>query len=523
MAKTSISSLGSRAARLYISEDTSLQPGVVFTGWSADGGYQRGDLSGSLRALKLESGSRKETPLGNGRVQETFTVFGYNTSQFIIENSERLEALFAVAARDSKLSAPVSTVRLYERVRDEDEFRSARIYSGSITRVDDNILDYTMNADKAKLIVTLERDELWKQLSNRKSVTKELGAHGGYVKVRSDNHGPAEGEIDISLIRTDGGKVNRVWWGIKMARGKELAGWNPKVQVETGTVMNVSPRFSITPETDSSATGYLGGKGISVTFRDNSDVIDNDWRWRFRVPIYRWNTYANDRLNRHNYEGTYKLLLRYKTDVSPDAVYGIQGGIGWDDVATVSDLQPQWLSWTEGDFQYVDLGEFTLSGPIGSHLQGRAFPSQLSIWLGFGLFGDVDKDYREKIFVDDMVLMPVDKLLYIDTPRALEGGERIEVYQSSDNVPYGYIVEEFSDGTPIGGVPNTQHRINSVIPTIETRNWTWPTSSGNMLVHVADKEPGTGSKYTTGKTTISVQITPRGKSVIKNRRTHQVG
>ncbi|NIQ09999.1 MAG: hypothetical protein GWO23_10095 [Gammaproteobacteria bacterium] len=451
--------------------------------------------------LLLIKGSRIKTPLSNGRVQDTFSVFGNRGNKNTQTDYSRLKQFFELAGTWSQNENYTDFIYLVDQVNDEIAPRKSVIYSGTIVPVDDAVVDQGMESDHAIFTVTVERDsagEFGETIAS-KPLGKVVSSHGGVFVLPSTfaSNGTKSRAANI-MVRDAGnyddqkpGYIKKLWLGIK-PNETGFSTLDPTIKFGFPSYTLLEGDNDAFYRIDLRETA-IDDHYIAVTFETKPN-----WTVRTRSPIKRWNDYIIDNtdvltnVNRalHHYAGMYHLVGRYRIEGDSDAVVGFCVGAGWENINSVNwntkyFLRPALNSQNEKQWQYKNFGTINIGGGLwGMDVQNRLVLDNFSIFTQSQLAqGDSDVEFH----MDNMELVPANHYLYLELDKRIGPRNRIEVFQNIIGKVHAYVAESRQKdrpGFPLQGLRN----VYSGISNITEENWAVPWEEKSLLVAVADDD-----------------------------------
>lgn len=436
--------------------------------------------------LSLLRGSRQISPLGEGRIQETFTVLGKKGNTNTQAEVARLMQMFKIAFTLEDTNDMSDTIFFVEQAQDELAARRAVVYSGYIAPLDDAVIDRSMSTDHALFAVTVERGE--------------LGEYGDVVSSSKlgtvvDNHG---GTWILPDIYTSNGDVSRVsnlvvrtaqsgffkkfWLGIKPNR-TGFTSFDSDIAVGTGGTVVI---LSGDTRTISDSDGALGGSKVVIDYSKTSD-----WKVRFRCPITQWNsTTSSGESVRNHYLGTYHLLGRYRISGDASASIGYRLGTGWEETPTITwsnrnFLRPSLNNWGEAQWQYKNFGTISIGGGMwGIEVKDRL------VLEGFNIFAESMKNdggAKTMFEIDNMKIVPADHYIFVDLDAEIKPNRRVEVFTNNKGIISAYVVESVS-GDAAGKPLALARKVYGEASNLTHENWGVPWEAGSALVIVGDRD-----------------------------------
>ena len=446
-----------------------------------------------LDTLHIEPGSRSIKLMENGRYEESFRLFSPNSPPAIMLAVKHMRTLLELAKKLAAINSFDDEVQIFDKAQDEQLLRVALVYGGTITAIDHQIVRSDLSRGAALFAVTIERS-VWEHHGQIGGVEKDfldISGHGGY---RYIDTGAATGDVPARIksfiINPLGYTMDRAWMGFKAATAGRLvnddqtARFDPTIKTYAASVLSGGSDGGVVL----SDTSFIEGNGIYVSFHNllpGGPLIDTAWRRRWEFPIDKWNTATATTAHLPYYLGEYYLLLRYKTSDIGDAKIGIRAATGYRDDVSNTYLDNHYLTNTDGQFRYLNLGKIRIGGEgWTTEARNRTYLSGFRIKIDATL---IDGDYKDdRLYLDNMYLVPADHYIYVKLGRPIAGGARIELYQQYDNTVTGYVTARFDDDGP-GPLPVTRQMFFT-IDDIKSENWGWPVELGSAFVIVSDRE-----------------------------------
>ncbi len=483
--------------------------------------------------LSLIRGSRNTTVLQNGRVQETFTVIGgrWGNRGNILKEVATLTQYFEEATLLEKAGDMINVYTLVEQLEDESQ-RRAVIYSGTISPIDDSVVDRQLSTGYALYVVTVERAARWEYGGALSIISGSptgsypgalgviMGGEGGTHVLPSDYGGLGSiGRCALFAVTPLQSYLKKMWIGIKPNRGGDdyfehnLNTFDPTIKVTSQSptlgrvhILDLRKNIVSNPEAND-------GTCVRIEYIDQYT-----WKQRFRCRMVDWNSGTLNENDRRRYAGTYHLIGRIMVTGDRDAILGLRIGTGYENPSAISWGNRHWLpAVTDGygtaQWRYIDLGTISIGGGlIDLEFSSRLVLDQFSIYVESMWAQGSDK---ANMLIDDFHLVPAEHFLHFNLDNEINPNRRVEIFTNQKDVVHGYVVENkgydpVNDFLPI----NIYNRkIYSSISEIENNNWGVPWEPGSALVVVTDRKDAE-SYYVDANIAVLIAARKRTESVV---------
>lgn len=475
----------------------------------------------------LDAGSRTQSVLPNGNVQDTMTLFIKRRAAGIRGNVKRLTAMLT---NDAGVVLGATNPAYLVEATDGEPPRRSLIVNATIQPIEHSIVSSDLRAGAALYALTIERQAFYEAPTKiSKTWDAVIGADNSgtdYLIPKRLEDGDVLGRIDTLIVQPkNAARIKSLWMGMKPRYGvadDDLSTWSPLVKIGSASA-NLGSNSTLWTSADSDYyADWIGGQCVRVDFGSYShwSDLDDKWATRASIPLSRWNG-SFEGGKEWQYVGRYRAVLRWASKVpgasgienETNTRYGVRLWTAYSADAEPDKLAPVYPRPAyDGQWNWLELGEITIGGDGWSYAdQLREKLTNFTIGLDVALLGDdaiaSDDDALPAFFIGGIYLVPAEHYLHTTVKNEFGADKRLDIYTHSDGTVRAYVSGSDSFFDELFDRNEYAMPIYERVSEIEAVNFGTPHRGGRWVIIADRREQNTQAKG--ARATVTMHAVPR--------------